>query len=70
MFRKLIALLAAPMVLGAQQMTDTTFHPITITDAVRLARDNNVSNVTAANTVRSATYSVRSARARSSAFRP
>ncbi|MGE5731313.1 MAG: TolC family protein, partial [Gemmatimonas sp.] len=62
-FRKLIALLAAPMVLGAQQMTDTTFHPITITDAVRLARDNNVSNVTAANSVRSANYSVRSARA-------
>lgn len=63
MFRKLIALLAAPIVLGAQQMTDTTFHPITITDAVRLARENNVSNVTAANGVRSANYGVRSARA-------
>jgi outer membrane protein len=63
MFRKLIVLLAAPVVVGAQQLTDTTFHPITITDAVRLARDNNVANITAANTVRSATYSVRSARA-------
>ncbi|HEV8496508.1 MAG TPA: TolC family protein [Gemmatimonadaceae bacterium] len=63
MFRKLILLLAAPVVVGAQQMTDTTFHPITITDAVRLARENNVANITAANTVRSANYSVRSARA-------
>jgi outer membrane protein len=63
MFRKLILLLAAPVVVGAQQMTDTTFHPITIADAVRLARENNVANITAANTVRSANYSVRSARA-------
>jgi outer membrane protein len=64
MFRKLILLLAAPVVLGAQQqMADTTFHPITIADAVRLARENNVSNITAGNTVRSANYSVRSARA-------
>jgi outer membrane protein len=63
MFRKLILLLVAPVVVGAQQMTDTTFHPITITDAVRLARDNNVANITAANTVRSANYGVRSARA-------
>lgn len=63
MFRKLITLLAAPMVLGAQQMPDTTLHPITIADAVRLARDNNVSNITAANGVRSAVNSVRSARA-------
>jgi outer membrane protein len=63
MFRKLIPLLAAPVVLGAQQMTDTTFHPITIADAVRLARENNVSNITASNGVRSASNSVRSARA-------
>jgi len=63
MFRKLIFLLAAPVVVGAQQMTDTTFHPITITDAVRLARENNVANITAANSVRSANNSVRSARA-------
>jgi outer membrane protein len=63
MFRKLIPLLAAPVVLGAQQMTDTTFHPISIADAVRLAKDNNVANILAENTVRSANYSVRSARA-------
>ena len=63
MFRKLITLLAAPVVLGAQQMTDTTLHPISITEAVRLARENNVSNVTASNGVRSAINSVRSTRA-------
>jgi len=63
MFRKLIFLLAAPMVVGAQEMTDTTFHPITMTDAVRLARENNVSNIAAANSVRSANNNVRSARA-------
>jgi len=63
MFRKLIPLLVAPVVLGAQQMTDTTLHPITIADAVRLAKDNNVANITAVNGVRSANNSVRSARA-------
>ena len=64
MFRKLIPLLAVPAWLGAQQpVTDTTFHPITMTDAVRLAKENNVSNITSANSVRSANYSVRSARA-------
>ncbi|HSQ30226.1 MAG TPA: TolC family protein [Gemmatimonadaceae bacterium] len=64
MFRKLIPLLAAPVWLGAQQpVTDTTFHPISMTEAVRLAKENNVSNITAANTVRSANNSVRSARA-------
>jgi hypothetical protein len=54
MFRKLIVLLAAPVVVGAQQMTDTTLRPISITEAVRLARENNVSNITAVNGVRSA----------------
>jgi outer membrane protein len=63
MFRKLIPLLFAPVVLGAQQMTDTTLHPITIADAVRLAKDNNVANITANNGVRTATNGVRSARA-------
>jgi outer membrane protein len=63
MFRKLIVLLAAPVVVGAQQMTDTTLRPISITEAVRLARENNVSNITASNGVRSATNSVRAARA-------
>ncbi len=63
MFRKLIVLLAAPVVVGAQQVTDTTLRPISITEAVRLARENNVSNITASNGVRSATNSVRAARA-------
>ncbi|HXT18049.1 MAG TPA: TolC family protein [Gemmatimonadaceae bacterium] len=65
MRRKLIvvSLLAAPMMLGAQQMTDTTFHTISLADALRLATENNVSNITAANSVRLANNSVRSARA-------
>jgi outer membrane protein len=63
MFRKLIVLLAAPVVVGAQQVTDTTLRPISITEAVRLARENNVANITATNGVRSANNSVRSARA-------
>jgi outer membrane protein len=64
MFRKLIPLLAAPVWLGAQQpATDTTFHPISMTDAIRLAKENNVSNITAANSVRSSNNNVRAARA-------
>jgi outer membrane protein len=80
MFTKLISLLVAPVVLGAQQMqrplgqpgdtiprarpsTDTTFRPISLADALRLAKENNVSNITAANAVRSSNLQVRSARA-------
>ena len=64
MFRQLIPLLAAPVWLGAQQpVTDTTFHPISMTEAVRLAKENNVSNITSANSVRSANNNVRSAKA-------
>ena len=71
MHRKLIVLLAAPAILGAQQTmpttppttTDSTLRPISITDALRLAKENNVSNVTAYNGVRSASNSVRSAKA-------
>jgi len=71
MFRKLIPLLAAPAIVGAQQQVqpqvqspaDTTFHPISMTEAVRLAKENNVANITAANTIRSANNNVRSARA-------
>lgn len=64
MFRQLIVLLAAPLALGAQQpVTDTTLHPISLADAVRLANENNVANITAANAVRSANNGVRSARA-------
>ena len=61
---KLIALLAAPAILGAQQpTTDSTLRPITMADAVRLAKENNVSNITAYNSVRSANNSVRAVRA-------
>jgi outer membrane protein len=65
MFRQLIVLVAAPLALSAQQpakMADTSFHPISLADAVKLASDNNVANITAANSVRSATNSVRSTR--------
>jgi outer membrane protein len=61
--RKLIALLALPVVAAAQQTPDTTFHPISMAEAVRLAHENNVSNITANNSVRSASNQVRSARA-------
>jgi outer membrane protein len=73
MFTKLIPLLAVPVVLGAQQMTpskattqqtvDSTFRPISLTEAVRLAKENNVGAITAANSVRSANLQIRSARA-------
>lgn len=57
------SLLAAPALVGAQQMTDTTFHPISLGDALRLAKENNVSNITAQNSVRLANNGVRTARA-------
>src|SRR5437868_3125214 len=64
MFSKLITLLAVPALVGAQQLSDTaTFHPITMAEAVRLAKENNVSVITSANAVRSANLQVRSARA-------
>ena len=63
MLRKLIVLLAAPALVGAQQLTDTTQHPISMGEAVRLANQNNVQNVTAVNAVRSANYGVRAAKA-------
>lgn len=62
MLRKLTFLLATPAVLAAQQVTDTTFHPISVAEAVRLASENNVSNITAENAVRSANYNLRAAR--------
>lgn len=65
MFRQLIVLAAAPLALSAQQpqqIVDTTFHPISLADAIKLASDNNVANITAANSVRSAGNTVRSAR--------
>jgi outer membrane protein len=60
--RKLIALLVLPVV-AAAQTPDTTFHPISMGEAVRLAHENNVSNITANNSIRSASNQVRSARA-------
>jgi len=51
-----------PAALAAQQ-PDTGYRPISLTDAIRLAKDNNVSAVTAGNSVRSANLSIRSARA-------
>ena len=67
MFRKLIPLVAAPALLAAQQMPsasmpgDSTFHPISLAEAVKLAQENNVSAVLAENNVRNANTSVRSA---------
>src|SRR4051812_46021843 len=64
MFTKLMLLLAAPVVLGAQQMSDSAaFRPISMTEAVRLAKENNVGAITANNQIRSANLQVRSARA-------
>ncbi|MGH7621215.1 MAG: TolC family protein [Gemmatimonadaceae bacterium] len=67
MFRNLIPLVAAPALLAAQQMPstsspgDSTFHPISLAEAVKLAQENNVSAVLAENSVRNASTSVRSA---------
>ena len=63
MFPKLMVLLAAPVMLGAQQVTDTTLHPISLAEAIRLAGDKNVSNIIANNSVRSSNNAVRQARA-------
>lgn len=60
---KLIALLAAPAILGAQQMTDSTFRPISLQEALRLAHENNVQNITSDNAIRTANNGIRSARA-------
>jgi len=74
MFTKLISLLAVPVLASAQQVqrtqqvqvqqpVDTAFRPISLADAVRLAKENNVSAITANNAIRSANLQVRSARA-------
>ena len=69
MHRKLIVLLVAPAILGAQQTpqaqqaaTDSSLRPISLGDALRLAKENNVSNITAYNAVRSANNGVRGVR--------
>jgi len=64
MFTKLITLCAVPAILGAQQMSDSaTFKPISLAEALRLAKENNVSSITGANGIRSANLQIRSARA-------
>ena len=71
MFTKLITLLAVPALVAAQtqQMTpaqpsqDPSFRPITLAEALRLAKENNISNITAANSVRSSSLQIRSAKA-------
>jgi outer membrane protein len=63
MFTKLITLLAVPVLLGAQQMPDPSTHTITLQEAIRLARQNNVGAITAANQVRSAALQIRSNKA-------
>src|SRR5262245_42057772 len=64
MFSKLAILLAVPAVLGAQQGLDATgARPLSLAEALRLANDNNISNITAANTIRSTSNQVRAARA-------
>jgi outer membrane protein len=63
---KLIAfILAAPAVLAAQQpaMSDSGFKPISLSEALQLAHDNNVNNITADNAIRTANNSVRSSKA-------
>jgi len=65
---KLIAALivAAPATLAAQQteaMPDTTFRQVSLAEALQLAHENNVQNITSDNSIRTANNSVRSARA-------
>lgn len=65
MFRKLITMLVLPAAAGAQQLagtTDTTLHPITVQEAVRLAQQNNVSAIVAENNVRNANAGVLTAK--------
>lgn len=70
MLSKLIPLLVAPALLGAQQqvqavaaMGDTSFHPISMAEAVRLAKENNVANISGNNSIRLANNAVRAAKA-------
>jgi len=65
MFRNLIAILVLPAAAGAQQLagtTDTTLHPISVQEAVRLAQENNVSAIVASNNVRNANTGVLTAK--------
>jgi outer membrane protein len=62
MFTKLIVFALLPAALAAQQM-DTTYHAISVAEAVRLAHQNNLSVISAENAVRSANNAIRTARA-------
>jgi len=62
MFSKLVILLAAPALLAAQQ-TPAGFRPISLAEAIRLTKENNVAVVTSSNAVRQAGNAVRAARA-------
>src|SRR5205085_4912228 len=56
MFSKLIPLLAVPALSLAQTpppVQDTTLHPISVQEAVRLAQEGNVAAVTSTNQIRS-----------------
>jgi len=66
MFNKLVILLAVPAVLSAQQMPAIpagTFRPISLAEALRLAKENNVAATTSANSIRSANNAIRSTKA-------
>ena len=74
MFRKLVVALAIPALAGAQNplptvpalqpvQIDTTFKQISLADALRLAHENNVQNITAGNQIRTQNNTVRSTKA-------
>src|SRR5262245_21341201 len=64
MFSKLAILLAVPALAVAQQGLDSTgARPVSLTEALHLANENNISNITAANTIRSTNNQVRAAQA-------
>src|SRR6185503_786456 len=69
MFRKLVLLSVVPAALAAQQpaapppIPPGTFRPITLAEALNLAKENNVQAITAGNAIRSANNAIRSTRA-------
>jgi outer membrane protein len=63
MFSKLVILLAVPVVLAAQTTETGGYRQISLAEAIKLAKENNVSAVTTANAIRSAQNQVRAARA-------
>jgi outer membrane protein TolC len=62
MFSKLVILLAAPAILAAQT-TPAGFRPISLAEAIRLTKENNVQVIQSANAIRQASNTARSARA-------